>query len=333
MIWMRLCTRRHERVEIQGEDPLLKPHHTQRGLGLILALMVLSLLSLLVAALLTAILVDTWIGDNYRTETQLLYLTEAGVEHGREALRMGLPVVSTVPFILDNPLLDTMGREVGRYSVTLVRSSPLTLRSAGTIGAARKTIEVRLEKSGFPSLADAITLNNDDVSIPGLDPRLETPQGVERIVEGILRNATDVFTPDWGQAVRLGAVGSPSDYRVVAVNGNCEFGDAAGYGVLLVRGELTVYGNFSWNGLILVIGQGVMRSSDTPTAWISGGLLLTRTRAEDRTPDNPLGTLLDQRGTATLDLSGDFVSVERSDAEMERANARFPYVRTAYREY
>jgi hypothetical protein len=180
----------------------------------------------------------------------------------------------------------------------------MTLRSAGAIGAARKTIDVRLEKAGFPPPANAITLN-EDVSIPGLDPRLETPQGAERIVEGILRNATDVYTPGWDQAVRLGAIGSPSDYRIVVVDGNCEFGDGAGYGILLVRGELTVYGSFSWNGLILVIGQGVVRSLGTPTAWISGALFLTRTHAADRALDNPLGTLLDQRGLVTLDLPSD----------------------------
>jgi hypothetical protein len=294
--------------------------------------MILLLLSLLVAALMTAVTVDTWIGDNYRTETQLLYLTEAGIEHGRETLRTGMPSPSTAPFIADHALLDLTGRQAGRYSVTLVRSTPLTLRSEGALGAARKTIDVRLERSGFPPPVNAITLN-EEVAIPDLDPRLETPEGMERIVEGILRNATDVYSSGWDQAVHLGAVGSASDYRVVVVDGDCEFGDAAGYGILLVRGELTVYGSFSWNGLILILGQGVVRSLGTPTAWISGALFLTRTRAADRSLDNPLGTLLDERGPVTLDLPSDFVSIEHNAVEIERANARFPYVRTAYREF
>jgi hypothetical protein len=304
----------------------------RRGIGLILALLVLSLLSILAAALLSAIAVDTWIGDNYRTETQLLYLTEAGIEDGREALSLGIPQPSVVPFIQNKPLRDATSREVGRYSVTLLRSNPLTLRSAGSLGTARKTIEVRLSKSGFPPLANAITLN-ENISIPGLDTQLETPHGVERIVEGIFRNATDVYTPALGEVVSLGAVGSPRDYRVVVVNGDCEIGNGAGYGILLVRGELTGFGSFSWNGLVLVIGQGVIRAAGTPAAWISGALFLTHTRAADRTLANPLGTLLDQRGVVTLDFPSESLAVEWNAAEVERANERFPYVRTTYREY
>jgi hypothetical protein len=305
---------------------------TERGIGLILALLILSLLSILAAALLSAVALDTWIGDNYRTETQLLYLTEAGIEDGREALSLGIPQPSTVPFIQNKPLLDTMSREAGRYSVTLLRSSPLMLRSAGSLGTARKTIEVRLSKAGFPTLAQAITLN-EDVPIPGLDKQLENPRGVERIVEGILRNATDIYTPGIGEAIGLRAVGSPKDYRVVVINGDCEIGNGAGYGILLVRGELTVLGSFSWNGLVLVIGQGVMRASGIPAASISGALFLTRTRAAERTPANPLGTLLDRRGAVTLDFPSKSLTAEWNVAEMERANERFPYVRTTYREY
>jgi hypothetical protein len=305
---------------------------SEKGLGLILAMIMLSLLSLLGAALLTAVMVETWIGNNYRTETQLLYLAESGIEDGRQALVAAVPLPSSEPFILDKALVDTAGREAGRYSVTLVRTHPLTLRSAAAIGTSRKMIDVRLEKSGFPKLADAITLN-EDVSGPGLHPRLETPENVERLVDGILRNATDIYTPSWNEAVRLGVVGSPSDYRIVVIDGDCEFGNAAGYGILLVRGELTVYGSSSWNGLILVIGQGVMRASEMPAVWISGGLFLNRTRTEERSSDNPLGALLNEHGAVTLDVPSESLFVEWSDAEMERANQPFPYVQISYREY
>ena len=309
---------------------------SQRGLGLILALLILCLLSLLAAGLATAVTVDAWISDNYRTETQLLYLTEAGIEDARNALLAAspaLPAPSSVPFIQDKPLADTTGRPAGRYSVSLVRSNPLALRSAGVIGSGIKTIEVRLKKAGFPRPADAITLN-EDVPLPiGTDPLLETPLGLERIVQGITRNATDIYSPAGGEAIRLGSVGSSEDYRVVVVEGDCEFGNATGRGILLVRGDLTVYGAFSWNGLILVIGQGVMRSSGTPTAWISGGVFLSRTRAADRSPTNPLGTMLERRGLVTFELPPESVRVERSDSEMELANRRFPYVATSYREY
>lgn len=305
--------------------------NSEKGIGLVLALMTLLLLSLLGAALLTATTVDIWIGDNYRTATQLLYLTESGIEDGREVLGRGAVEASSVPFIKDRELVDPSGREIGRYSVWLIRANPLTLQSTGAIGTARKTIEVRLARSGFPSLPEAITFSEgafDD----GLDSRLKSPAAAERIVEGILLNATDVFEPAWDASVSLGSVGSPEDYRVVVVNGDCEIG-GAGYGILLVRGNLTARGNFTWNGLILAIGQGTIRVTDATTGWITGGVFLARTKDVDRSSSNSLGTLLGVLGAPALDLEGNSVSVERSPVEMDRANQRFPYVPVSYREF
>jgi Tfp pilus assembly protein PilX len=287
---------------------------SDKGIGLVLALMMLLRLSLLGAAVLTAATVDLWIGENYRTATQLLYLTESGIEDGREVLRQGVPEASSIPFIKDKRLVDASGREVGFYSVTLTRGDPLTLQSAGVIGNARKTIEVRLMKSGFPESSASV---------------LATPAGAERIVEGILRNATDTFNPASGETVILGSIGSPEDYRVVAVNGDCQFGGAAGYGILLVRGDLTFQGNFTWNGLVLAIGQGAIRVAgppDTTAGWIEGGVFIARTR-------DLFGAVLDELGEPVFDLAGNSISVEENFDEIERANRRFPYVPVSYREF
>jgi hypothetical protein len=200
---------------------VVKPD-SEKGIGLVLALMILAFLSMLVAAMLTAVTVEVWIGDNYRSATQLVYLTEAGIEDGREAIRSAPIPPSGAPFIQNNPLLDTTGREAGRYSVTLVRHDPLTLRSEGAIGAARKTIEVRLKKSGFPWLPQAITLNEDTPLPAGFDTRLETPAGLEVIVERIARHATDIHRPGFGEIVNIGSVGSPSDYQVIVIDGDAD---------------------------------------------------------------------------------------------------------------
>src|SRR5688572_5234020 len=132
----------------------------ESGVGLILALILLALMTMLVGAMLTAVTVEVWIGNNYRSETQLVYLAEAGIEDGRDAL-MSDPILpsSTHPFIESRPLLDTTGRPAGRYTVSLVRNDPPTLRSTGQLGLAQKTVEVRLKKAGFPSVMQAVTLN------------------------------------------------------------------------------------------------------------------------------------------------------------------------------
>src|ERR1700757_3093635 len=57
-----------------------------RGIALILAMLVLSFLTILGGALLTTSTIDIWISDNYKTYTVNLYLAEAGVDYGREIL-------------------------------------------------------------------------------------------------------------------------------------------------------------------------------------------------------------------------------------------------------
>jgi Tfp pilus assembly protein PilX len=59
----------------------------ERGVALILALLVLSFLTILGGALLTTSTIDVWISDNYKTSTENLYLAEAGVDHARQILR------------------------------------------------------------------------------------------------------------------------------------------------------------------------------------------------------------------------------------------------------
>jgi hypothetical protein len=307
--------------------------NAQRGIGLVMAMLILFLLSLLGGALLTASTIDLWIGENYQRAVQLLYLTESGIEDGRDALRDSTIEVSEIPFIDRRPLLDSTGREVGRYSVSLTRAIPLTLRSVGTIGNTRKTIEVRLEKSGFPNLSEGLTLAENILEDTRFDVRLKTTAGLERLVEGILRNATDIYRPVFGVPSSPSYAGSPNDYRVVVVDGDCVFADTAGYGLLLVRGDLIVHGNFTWDGLVLVIGQGTLRAPGYATGWINGAAFIARTRDADRTSDNPLGTVLDSVGSAIVDLGDNTLSVERNAEEFGRANARFPYVPVSYREF
>src|SRR5262249_35825325 len=62
------------------------PVKRNRGVALILALLVLSFLTILGGALLTTSTIDIWISDNYKTYTQALYVAEAGVDAGRNLL-------------------------------------------------------------------------------------------------------------------------------------------------------------------------------------------------------------------------------------------------------
>ena len=90
-------------------------------------------------------------------------------------------------------------------------------------------------------------------------------------------------------------------------------------------------GDFSWHGLVLVIGQGAMRWPVTAVGQISGAVFISRTRAEDRDAGNPLGSLLATPGPVTADFSGGGI-VAFDTAELERAHQSLPYVVIASRE-
>src|SRR5437016_13969256 len=61
---------------------------SQRGVALILALMVLAFLTVLGGALLTTTTIDVRISDNFETGIQSFYAAETGIEQAREFLRM-----------------------------------------------------------------------------------------------------------------------------------------------------------------------------------------------------------------------------------------------------
>jgi Tfp pilus assembly protein PilX len=416
----------------------------QRGSALILALLMLTFLMVLGCALLTSVTLDVAIGENYRSETQLLYLAEAGIEDARQVLRD-----STVPLssllaaaagadgvlsasqdldaLLNNtddiPLLnggsrtagklltDTSGRAAGRYFVFLRNDSAdgwssisdtnqiVTLLSVAVLGNSRKTLEVTLMKWKFPKLPAALVLDGSPVSFipsspgsgisgkdasamgddrnafgvltvadrasvlatipdseaihyPGksvllpppvdivvldgsagslLDPRLTTPSGIERIVDTIVANATEIMNPGWNGSATIGNIGSGEDYRVVAVNGDCELTSGTAYGLLLVRGHLKLSGNFHWDGLILVIGQGEIEWSQAGHGEISGNVFVARTRADDRSASNELGTLLQQRGPVSVNFSGVNL-VNPGAVVLGLANQKFPFVPISIRE-
>jgi hypothetical protein len=285
-----------------------------RGVALILALLVLSFLTVLGGALLTTSRIDIWISDNYKSATQSLYIAEAGIDQGRETLRTSgqtlaqmlnqaagpdsrLLTADDLPLIASRPLLE------GHYEVWLQNDhadglgSPsdsndvVTLVSHGQIGSSWKTMAVTVRKGGFPETE--------------ADPRLQTVNGLEGLVDSISRNATDVYT-----AATMSGFGSPSDYRVVIVDGNLELGPGAGYGLLLVRGELTVAGEITWNGLILVIGQGVLRWNLGVSGTINGGTFVARTRAA---------------GGSLLSAPENVVFTITDAAEIKAANQSFPY--------
>jgi len=275
----------------------------ERGVALILALLVLSFLTILGGALLTTSTIDIWISDNYKTSTQNLYIAEAGTDHGREVLRTSnltpsqlltaaagpdqqlstatdlatllasddRPLIPSDPAMraTGQPLFDSAGDIAGYYYVWLRNDNAdgmasisdsnqtLTLVSTASNWGLHKVIETTVQKGGFP----------DNVN----DSRLQTATGLQKLAASITRNATDVFS-----TTSIGDYGNASQYKVAVVTGNAYLGPGTGYGILLCGGDLNVTGNFTWNGLVLVIGTGTVHwngySGTVNGGFYSGGV-------------------------------------------------------------
>jgi len=246
---------------------------SQRGVALILALMVLAFLTVLGGALLTTTTIDVRIGDNFQTGMQSFYVAETGIEQARELLRTStssptqlLTTAAGIDGIVatadDPPLVG--GGTVGHYDVWLRNDNAdsvnartdtndvLTLVSIGRMRNSERIVEATVRRPGF------------DVNDPGLAARIAS-------------NAMDVYSPLADTAQNMTNYGSPSNYRIALVNGRVDLTGGNGYGILLVRGDLTVTGSVTWNGLIVVESPGVIHWNTTD-GLVNGAVFLGQTR-------------------------------------------------------
>lgn len=415
----------------------------ERGIALLTSMMILLFLTLAGAAVISSSRVDVQVATNYRTGVRSLFLAEAGIEAGRQALRVSgntpgenLVIAAGSDGVLgtsrdlttmlatdDLPLLpaatglrtagqsmnDTAGRSAGLYHVWLKNdvadgedsttdsNQVVTLVSRAKIGDAVRTVEAVVRRAELPDLPAALTLNGpvnpflpsssaifeingydsggggentyaigvisgaDDTTVStslvgppdrssnytgygGEEPNVEdisgdldtdysTVSGLETMVEGLATTATTVYNPGFGGSTPLGNVGTADEPEIVVVNGDCDFGPGNGYGILVVRGDLTFLGNFSWTGIVLVVGQGTLLWNGGGTGHINGGILVARTHDEP-TMDVPLGPLRSTRGDVSVDFQGGGGNgISFNSDSTANAQSGFPYVPISITEY
>ncbi|HTU35120.1 MAG TPA: pilus assembly PilX N-terminal domain-containing protein [Candidatus Acidoferrum sp.] len=87
--------------------------------------------------------------------------------------------------------------------------------------------------------------------------------------------------------------------QVVYVNGNLDISSSTGSGTLVVTGDLTYDGNSSWNGIVLVVGQGatIYKVSGAGTGEFNGAMLVATT-------EDASGNLLTNFGVADFNIHG-----------------------------
>jgi hypothetical protein len=161
----------------------------------------------------------------------------------------------------DPPIVS--GGTIGQYGVWLRNDNAdgvnarmdtnevLTLVSIGKMRNSERTVEATVRR---PEI---------EVNDPGLTAR-------------IAANATDTYNPLAGTAQLLANYGSPANYRIALVNGPADLTTGNGYGILLVRGDLTVTGSVTWNGLIIIESPGILHWNTTDGA-VNGAVFVGMT--------------------------------------------------------
>jgi hypothetical protein len=140
-----------------------------------------------------------------------------------------------------------------------------------------------------PSIG-AISLPSSVQTSTGL-ANLRTPSGLETLVQDITLNADKVITPSpplpagsplrtYTQADLPTGTMSATNPMTIVVDGNLnlDLWHGVGYGLLVVRGELDYDPDASWNGIVLVIGQGKFVSTKSGTGQFNGAMVIAQTR-------------------------------------------------------
>ncbi len=127
-----------------------------------------------------------------------------------------------------------------------------------------------------------------------------TPATLDAVVQDITKSA-DVVIPGPATGSNMPTWPSTNPMMTVVVNGNLSLTrwNQTGYGLLLVTGTLTYDPDSTWNGIVLVIGQGVLLWSDRGhgIGGINGAVLVANTR-------DASGNLLATLGPASFSGTG-----------------------------
>jgi len=112
-----------------------------------------------------------------------------------------------------------------------------------------------------------------------MDSRWLRPSGLDSIVQDITSNADAVIQGPATPASFPSGMSATHPMTIV-VNGDLDFSgwNNTGYGLLLVTGTLNYDPNVTWEGVILVIGQGNFVSTKHGTGGIDGAVFIAKTR-------------------------------------------------------
>jgi hypothetical protein len=164
-------------------------------------------------------------------------------------------------------------------------------------------------------------------SVKNMGP-LPTPwndvSGIQSIYASAL-NKADFTSPSQAGFT----LGTTSNRKTVVINGDYSL-NGSGAGVLVVTGQLTLHGGFSYEGLILVIGKGYVQRDGGGNGNIDGGIFVANISG----PDGIINTPDDVMANPTMDTNGGGNSVITYDPNSQAqslGNFAFSVSRTVWK--
>jgi hypothetical protein len=123
-----------------------------------------------------------------------------------------------------------------------------------------------------------------------------TPYQLNQLAQA-MANQANIICPG-SAACASTTFGTDAAPKITYINGDATL--SGGAGVLVVTGTLTFNGNTNFDGLILVIGQGIMNVQGGGGGQVNGEVLIANTNARPPAPAGQLATL----GPPLLNWSG-----------------------------
>ena len=133
------------------------------------------------------------------------------------------------------------------------------------------TFDTNLPINATTGVVADISTPNPAMHVTGQIPFNNSATKARAFIDAMTQLAHTVVPS--GGSLPSGALGTTSSPKVVVVNGDISLHDG-GAGILIVTGELTLNGNFSYDGLILVLGEGRLRRNGGGNGAIRGGILI-----------------------------------------------------------
>ena len=215
-----------------------------------------------------------------------------------------------------------------------VDAPPGTPSGVTAIGYTNSSDGTGVSNAATPS-ADYLSPQSPSVGPVSLPTLLQTPSGLQGLVQSITQNADLVLTPNSGSVDQssLPSTMSAQNPMIVVVNGDLHLTHASGktpftgYGLLVVTGTLYYDPDDSWYGVILVIGKGVFNGSQNG----KGGQITGTVFVAD-TIDRSTGSLLDTLGPASFALTGGGNGIRYSSSAIKLSQPSLPYQVLSFRE-